>query len=386
MSSPKHQKGIRIFLAIMAAGFLLIVAAMSFYAGKLYTNRNTNALLDNYHNLLLFTPIIQFSNLKAADILPAYETPVRAADLDTFCYDIPKVPTPFVGSAPWPGRFGNATINSQQFRYDRDIEVPKPEGVYRIFLTGGSVAFGGGAPSNSTTISGFLEQILNDSLSATLGKNIEVVNAACPAWASTQERIWIEQRLSEMQPDLIISFSGNNDVHWGSAGADLSFFRTYWDHFLNKVIDNTYSTNGRASYPEIVATGTQPTASALVARQVAKNVFLVNALATHQGFRYVYILQPNLPTTGKGLSPQEEARLAEWDKARIQYFRDCYAAINESMSSLRVPGFQYIDGRAIFDQLPAGTPILYDAYHYGDRGNRIVAEAIAKEIIEDITR
>ena len=224
MTSPKHQKSIRIFLAIMAAGFLLLVAAMSFYAGKLYTNRNTNALLDNYHNLLLFTPIIEFSKLNAADILPSYETPVKAADLDTFCYDIPKVPTSFVGSAPWPGHFGNATINSQQFRYDRDIGVfPKPADVYRIFLTGGSVAFGGGAPSNSTAISGFLEKILNDSLAATLGKKIEVVNAACPAWASTQERIWIEQRLSEMQPDMIISFSGNNDAHWGSAGADLYF-------------------------------------------------------------------------------------------------------------------------------------------------------------------
>ena len=119
------------------------------------------------------------------------------------------------------------------------------------------------------------------------------------------------------------------------------------------MIDNTYSVNGRKSYPEIVATGNKPIAADQVARQVAKNIFLVNALAAHRGFRYMYILQPNLPTTGKGLSPQEKARLAEWDKERIQYFRECYAAINDSIVA-SVPDFIiWMAGHSLISYLKA---------------------------------
>ena len=48
---------------------------------------------------------------------------------------------------PTPGQHGNAHINSMQFRAGKELEMPKPANTYRIFITGGSTAYGSGAPA-----------------------------------------------------------------------------------------------------------------------------------------------------------------------------------------------------------------------------------------------
>ena len=130
----------------------------------------------------------------------------------------PSVLTPFVGNGLRPGKTGNAVINAMQFRMEGDLATPKPKGVYRIFLTGGSTAYSSGAPSQERTIAGYLEEKLNREIGPVTGHRYEVIIAANCAWASTHERIIIENKLMELEPDLVVSFSGNNDVLWGSVG------------------------------------------------------------------------------------------------------------------------------------------------------------------------
>jgi len=104
--------------------------------------------------------------------------------------------------------------------------MPKPPTTYGIFFTGGSVAYGSGAPSQDKTIGQYLENLLNLEITPVSHLRYEVFTLASPAWTSTHERIVIENRLSELDPDMVISFSGSNDVHCAGAGRDVFWFRT----------------------------------------------------------------------------------------------------------------------------------------------------------------
>ncbi|MCB9247372.1 MAG: hypothetical protein H6613_01930 [Ignavibacteriales bacterium] len=71
------------------------------------------------------------------------------------------MPDPFATFSLLPGRYYSAVNSIQQFRY-KEILGKKKKGEFRIFITGGSTAWGALAPNNESTIGGFLEKILNE--------------------------------------------------------------------------------------------------------------------------------------------------------------------------------------------------------------------------------
>ena len=132
-------------------------------------------------------------------------------------------------------------INSQGFR-DRDtIAQAKPKDEVRIFLLGGSTAFGYGSPDNNATISEYLEQRLEQRLqqqkaSPKLYKpdllpfdkvekqkylakpskikpgNYQVVNASVPGYASGNELAQLALQILKYKPDLIVILDGYEDL------------------------------------------------------------------------------------------------------------------------------------------------------------------------------
>lgn len=164
--------------------------------------------------------------------------------LDNVSWAPPNIPTPFVGNAPRPGKSYNATINKYQMRSERIPVMPKPEGHYRIFFTGGSAAYGAGALSQDRIIASYLERLLQERIGNSRTNppklRFEVFTAANAAWTTTHERIFIENRLSELDPDLVISFSGLNDVHWGGLGANILWQRTYYDELFYQLLRSVY--------------------------------------------------------------------------------------------------------------------------------------------------
>src|SRR5262249_4451309 len=152
-----------------------------------------------------------------------YETPAgdRAAlvkRLQTVAFVPPYRPAPFVGHIARPVLGDEPHINMLGFRDQRETYIAKPERTVRVFITGGSVAWGSGASSQRQTISYVLERLLNERMSVTTGHRYEVINAAVVAWSTTQEKLLIQQRLIDMHPDVVVMFSGNNDVHWQLQG------------------------------------------------------------------------------------------------------------------------------------------------------------------------
>ena len=132
-------------------------------------------------------------------------------------------------------------INEQGFR-DRDpVSLTKPKDEVRIFLLGGSTAFGYGSPDNSATISEYLEQRLEQRLEQqktspklykpdvlpfnkgekqkSLAKpskikpgNYRVINASVPGYASGNELAQLALQILEYKPDLIVVLDGYQDL------------------------------------------------------------------------------------------------------------------------------------------------------------------------------
>ena len=135
----------------------------------------------------------------------------------------------------------NWQINPQGFRDREPLSTTKPKGEIRIFLLGGSTAFGYGNNSNDETISEYLEQRLQQRLeqqktSPQLYKpdllpsdkaekqkylakpskikpgNYRVINASVPGYASGNELAQLALQILKYKPDLIAIVDGYEDL------------------------------------------------------------------------------------------------------------------------------------------------------------------------------
>lgn len=86
----------------------------------------------------------------------------------------------------------------------RDVPVPKPEGTYRVVCEGGSTTFDLLAPDDAATWPARLGTFLHPPA--------DVVNAGFPGWTSLESLVSLETRDLDLQPDLVVVFSGVNDL------------------------------------------------------------------------------------------------------------------------------------------------------------------------------
>ncbi|HEV3299480.1 MAG TPA: hypothetical protein VG055_07555 [Planctomycetaceae bacterium] len=126
-------------------------------------------------------------------------------------------------------------LDEHGFLHDTPITREKPPGTFRIFLMGGSTAFGAGQNiryhtvhpypdglyAYPSSIAGRLQSYLQTHNPAT---HYEVINAAGFERRIHQSLIQYIETLSQFQPDLIINLDGMNDVYslvTGTPFADL---------------------------------------------------------------------------------------------------------------------------------------------------------------------
>ncbi len=119
-------------------------------------------------------------------------------------------------------KFGRVDIqhNAQGFRREGDVAEEKPPGTVRIFLLGGSAAYGceGLYPEiedrfkriyNNQLIDHFLELKLNAAYPA---RRWEVINAATNEFRMHQHQTLIQAVLLRYRPDYIVFMDGHNDI------------------------------------------------------------------------------------------------------------------------------------------------------------------------------
>jgi lysophospholipase L1-like esterase len=320
---------------------------------------------------------------QSSTLAGAFQLAGRSTEGIADCYFIPPdlnqvtwvghdMPTPFVGYAPMPGPLPNGHINAQQFRYRRDLATPKPPRTCRLFVVGGSTAFGAGASSNETNVAGYLERILN-SARPQWDCQFEVVTAAACAWCSTHERILIENRLVDFQPDIVVALSGCNDAFWATSGAQVQWFRSFQDQHFFLLTNAMLSANFGQHFPDLVPPGPAVTPEQSTVRLLA-NVRLACMALQSANADYLFALQPVFPCSRKTPTAREAAAPSliggEDMRTRFAQFRQALADENSA-------NFHFVDLSRVFDDLDGSTEVFLDSCHFGDRGNERIAKALA---------
>jgi hypothetical protein len=366
----------KLLLALVPTIVVLLLFGLGFLAcyyviGKVFDNE-----IQGEAKAYTLGRLLKDSPEKRSALASTYYDPGKALQMfNDISWAVPNIPTPFVGTAPTPGQHGNAHINSMQFRAAKELEMPKPADTYRIFITGGSTAYGSGAPGDDQTIAGYLNAILTRQLTPMTKQKYEIFTMANPAWASTQERIAIENLLSELEPDMVISFSGVNDVHWGVRGRNILWFRSYSDDFYWSLIKRVFKLTRQPPMPENTRIEANPVAPDLVAERLLKNVRISLFALSGKKADYVYVLQPALAVTNKKLTSREKNSLKSED-----YFRTCYGLFAKGLKKLHGENFQFVDQSGMFDGFDEQEEIFMDSYHFGDKGNEKIAENLFLQI------
>jgi len=129
------------------------------------------------------------------------------------------------------------------FFIDFDLLNPpeKEENEYRIILIGGSGAQGWGGQSNEKMFYQKLEKKLNSS-PALQGRKITVINMAMAGSVSYQNFLALNKWGHQLEPDLIVSYSGVNDLDVPIANQSDSYLR------FNQLAGLTYLVRG-SEYP-----------------------------------------------------------------------------------------------------------------------------------------
>jgi len=264
------------------------------------------------------------------------------------------------------------TININNFGFrGPEITKVKPEGVYRIFIVGGSTAVSFGSSSDETTISGFLQKKF-DALN--LEQKIEVINAGVGGTFSYEENNLIKEYLLQFEPDFIIGYGGGNDARYRIMEelpaykkdifvgffklSDLKIYRTPF--FLNEVLNNPIWINFDKEHYEVIADNWK------------ERWIEICELGNSNGFSTLVTVQPTILTVKKELS-SDEAQFVK-NNAIEETTKIILESMSKSLPLLEQKCTQTGDLRGIFDGFP--EPIFFDDIHINDKGNEIIAEKL----------
>ncbi len=289
--------------------------------------------------------------------------------------------------------FPTVNINEHGFRGPEFIQI-KSENTFRIFLLGGSTAFGSGSTSDEATIAGFLQ---NKFESQDLPFNVEVINAGIPAVASYTEHWLIKNKLIHLEPDLFIIYNGANDAGRRTDNYGISHFQhlrelqnqtnTSLKHekenstfesikeifriikitnFISEVKENFLYSVGIYNVPIRDETPIQEKAS--IWKERWKEICVIG---NANGFGVFITVQPVLGT-GNSLLTEHYQKMytinnIEWFVERLEFYAEALNELDEYCTKTK-------DLRNTFDGIK--EPIFLDPFHLNDYGNEIVSQEL----------
>jgi lysophospholipase L1-like esterase len=288
-------------------------------------------------------------------------------------------------------------INPQGFRADQAIDAAKPKGETRIFVLGGSTAFGQLSSSNQTTFAAKLEERLNQQV-ATQKSNpgkfrpdvlpyyadelmkamalpprirenrYRVINAAVPGYASSNELAQLALHVLSYKPDFIVLMNGYTDLllPGNQEGSDIpgleSILRDAPGHFFdglgrqfNSFVHQSFVVNGVSrmvrppkSTPvlippttdeEIPLTERLATDESELKRRVARyrnNLKQVARLTTAAKIPLIVALQPEISSREQSaLQPPEKTVLERVGSSYLPQVKNGYAGLQESVEKIK---------------------------------------------------
>lgn len=283
------------------------------------------------------------------------------------------------------------STNRHHFRYGENFPIDKEPNEIRVFVTGGSKAWGAGVTQSS-----LYTTIVEKKLAARHpDKLVRVICAAGPAYCSTQERIMIENVVLRLNPDYVVMFTGRNDCYFAYAGKDTLFDEDYFD-YARILYPDKYFGAGASSHeryalklqflfdrffrPSDDKSQTQSRGVDLVFNTFFTNVHIVSDISKRYHFKLIVYLEPSIFTTEKPLSEWEQSVLARSSQRfpnLPEYSREIHSILKQKLPTDAIDNdYLFIDGdNAIKNELRS---VFSDNVHFGDRGYRLTADHLVQ--------
>jgi lysophospholipase L1-like esterase len=317
--------------------------------------------------------------------------------------------------------------NAVGFRRTGEVSKTKPANTYRIFLMGGSTAYGTGGLwphlqrdfaviKNTETIDAYLERILGEALP---GKRIEVINAAITSTWTHHHLIYLNQTILGYDPDMVLFLDGYNDFFHVSPDHDQFGSFLYTTQASGILGEPTLGALARANawwfyrksalaYVTIRALRTlklvvtspfaeknRPPMNVDRAMANLEQVFPRSALAMQRrtalilrdaGVVPVFMLQPMLILErGHKPMPEMEQQLFAFNVESYlpnyeQFIRRAVTMVHERETAMASElGAQFIDLTGIYGGVE--EQIYTDYVHLTPRGNELLARYVADRLV-----
>jgi lysophospholipase L1-like esterase len=335
-------------------------------------------------------------------------------------------------------RDNGVRLNAKGFRRDRNVSLDKPPGTTRIFLLGGSVAYGGETLypeiddrwriSNQQTIDHYLEERLDSTFPA---KHWEVINAAAKGYFLNQDLALFLSTLQRYEPDYLILLDGVNDMFgmlrfpenedaYSAAGFGDEFDGLTKPGSMSlRLMASTWLLNNSALYRSIresvaqrhrirarreragKSTGQRrPDLANLTPNEKLQyqaavsrlNNYLqpvrqIYRLAMLEGIQVVFVLQPQIIGTRKPLTPIETELLDYWSRLEpldVYGFQTLYPQLSGRLTAAAATeGYRFLDLTSVFDR--ANIQTFTDYCHLTPAGNQIIADAIFDSLVNSLS-
>ncbi len=279
------------------------------------------------------------------------------------------------------------STNSEGFRGTKEYSFHKKTGMKRVFVIGGSAAFGMNATKDEATIAGELEKRLN---AGETEPKYEVINAACLGFNSHQDMILMGLEIMHRDPDLIISFAGGTDLN---TSMNPKWTRNYHELVEEAAAEQNHPWHRHSQAVQFLkGLIPLPVKSAGVGvfheeapQNLVENIRSMAGMASAGGVKFLSVLQPSLAVSTKQVTPKEQERYQK-AKGRGQLptnyealIRRLYSSTQTAAKGLSLPkGTAFLDGTDLF----AGSDIdaFSDAFHLTDEGYRVAAQNILTEL------
>jgi lysophospholipase L1-like esterase len=292
-------------------------------------------------------------------------------------------------------------FNSEGFRIDGEVSLPKPADEIRIFVMGGSTVLFGAPLANA--IPGAIETALRDGGLP----HARVYNFGVASFVSGQELSLLVHRLADLAPDLVIAYDGGNDlfqpwfydprpgypfnfVAWEEAIGTLSNTGTQSKTVASLARDSALMQalvgatewsirNGLEDLRRKVGFAGAPWRRAVV-QSYARNIAAMCRIAQANGALFAAYFQPMLPYS-KSLDRRQVA-ISGGDQmiAGLREERgQVPAAVAAQLAAVRAEaGCRFGDLSDFFENAPN---TFVDIIHIESQANALIAGRIARELL-----
>jgi hypothetical protein len=302
---------------------------------------------------------------------------------------------------PFQGRLINVDASNRRATYQPPVTGDGSEKPFRIFVFGGSTAWGTAARDDFTIPSELSKELTRR------GLQVEIQNFGEAGFVSTQEilTLMLELRAGRI-PDLAIFYDGVNDTYSafqnGVAGIpqnednrvqEFNFLKPYRaadrHRLMRKEFANSLAVTqllkrlaakvkpAPAPNEAASAASDEDALASEVVTVYLENMRIIRSLAREYNFAYLSFWQPTL--FEKPLRTEhEQERLAAFDKGGDQFFRKTYDHFR-TLEKSQLDELRIFDLSQVFAEMD--DPLFIDFCHVREPGNKIVARYIADEVL-----